>query len=100
MAIACDQKYLHAPPEADRSRWPFDTPILVVELKRRGLTIANAASLASAEIFDATGDRWMNRALRAEAHLRDTVKASEHLLARLRRIEAAIYALASAKPSR
>ena len=85
--IACDSKYLHCPDAPDRSRWPFDTPSIEIELKRRCFTIANRSSLKSAEVFDATGQRWMHRALNSEAHLRDSVKAAEGLLKRLREVE-------------
>jgi hypothetical protein len=85
--IACDLKYLHEPPAPDRSKWPYDTPIIEIELKRRLLTVAHAASLQSFEIFDNVGERWMHRALRAEGHLRDAVKASQDILSRMRELE-------------
>lgn len=79
--IACDPKYLHRPLYPDKSTWPWDTPSIEVELKRKGLTLANAGSLQSSEVFAPTGQRWMLRAFNAERILRDSIKSTELLIA-------------------
>lgn len=91
--IACDPKYLHTPSAPDRSKWPYDTPIIVTELKRRGYTIANVVSLDSFEVFDATGQRWLHRALSCEAQSRDMVKANEYFLKLFYELKAELSAL-------
>lgn len=78
--IACDPKYLHSPGYPDMSGWPFDVPIIMWWLKRYGFGVVNRGSGELADVFDAMGQRWMHRALSAEAHLRDSVRATELLV--------------------
>jgi len=72
-----DEKFRRTVKAPDMSNWPFDTPWIMSELRVRGLTVVNAASLKPAEIYDSVGATWRYRALRAEAHLRDSIIAAE-----------------------
>jgi hypothetical protein len=73
-------KYAMKATGIDMSRWPFDTPWIMGQLRKFGLAVVNAASGNNAQIVDGTGRTWMDRALRAEAHLRDSIAAAESAL--------------------
>lgn len=88
-----DEQFFHISKEPDWSRWPFSEPWIMTELKRKGLTVANAASLNSAEIYDMTGQPWMDRALMAENNLRIAVQASEWVVGALQKAENTIRKL-------
>jgi hypothetical protein len=73
-------EFQHIPPAPDMSLWPFDVPWIMRDLRKKGLTVIHAGDKSPAEVYDATGQKWMHRALRAESHLRDCVSHNEAML--------------------
>jgi hypothetical protein len=76
----CPEKYLHRPGYPNFQQWPFDVPSITDMLKRHQLTVVNGGDRSPAEIYSPTGQRWMDRALAAEANLRYVTSASEKMI--------------------
>jgi hypothetical protein len=76
----CPEEYFHRPLRPDFQQWPFDVPSIMEILKQHQLTVVNGGNLSPAEIYSPTGQRWMDRALAAEANLRYATSASEKMI--------------------